>query len=140
MDADQLRMARAAIDITASELAKQAGVGRNTVIELEKRRRSQPHERIRQEIIAFLERFVVFVEATEDHGPGVMLRSGMIAGCWRERPKNGTEPEPLDEDAAKILEYWKDRPEDWKSLPEETQFAMLLAIYGSVPEVDPISA
>lgn len=142
MDADQFRMARAAVDMPIRELARLAGCNKADIVDLENRRlehRRSPQlqERIQQEVATVLGRYVIFIEATEEHGPGVMLRPGMVAGCWRDKPRNGLDP--VDEGGAQLLEYFRARREDWNSLPEEARAALLGAIYGAVPDVDPLT-
>lgn len=139
MDADQSRMARAAIDISLTQLNERTGVGKNRVSQFEKREAPlvpESHQKVRD----YLSKFVIFVaERAGEHGPGVLLRPGMTAGSWMgENPSQNGALQPMDDGASQLLDYWRARPGDWTSLPMEARAAMLMTIYGRVPETDPI--
>jgi transcriptional regulator with XRE-family HTH domain len=141
VDADQSRMARAAIDISLTQLMERTGVGKNRVSQFEKREAAlvpDSHEKVK----SYLSRFVVFVsERMGEHGAGVLLRPGMTAGAWRgENQDSDGDLNPVDDGGTQLLEYWRARPTDWAGLPMEARASMLMAIFGRVPEVDPIAS
>ncbi len=135
---DQSRMARAAIDIGLTEVSLATGLSSTTISQFEQRIVSKP----RAATLAILEGlfggFVIFVEPTAEHDGGVLLKPGMTAGSWREDAPV-QEIRPVDDAGTQLLEYWRARPEDWAGLPMEARAAMLMTIYGKVPEADPIS-
>lgn len=133
MNSDQMRMALAAIDISGNKLGTLLGLDRKTVHSMGKRNiRSTVAKR---KIKEFFARYVDMVDPSPDHGSGVILKLGAGPGCW----KNGTVgPEPVDEAGDRLLEYWRERPEEWAALPAAARAAMLAAIYGAAPEEDPI--
>jgi hypothetical protein len=100
---------------------------------------------VQKKLHAFADRFAIFVEARDgEHGVGVILKQGIMAGAWHgDQPAPETppgRPEPTSETGAQFLAYWTARPEEWTSLSDEAKAAMLEMIFGVVPEKDPILA
>jgi transcriptional regulator with XRE-family HTH domain len=135
---DQCRMARAAIDVDLSEVAQITGLSTTTLYQFEQRVR-RPRAATTDKLEGFLSGFVIFVDPSEEHGGGVLLRSGVSAGSWREGAPKG-DLNPVDDGGTQLLEYWRARPQDWAGLPMEARASMLMAIFGRVPEVDPIAS
>ena len=69
----QCRAARGLLDWSQSELARRASVGRNTVVDLERERRT-PHANNMLAIVSALEEAGVEFIDTEGGAPGVRLR------------------------------------------------------------------
>ncbi len=136
IDADQSRMARAAIAIDLAEISEKTGLSITTISEFE-RRETKTRKATRKKLAEFLGDFVIFLDAKPgEHGAGVLLKPGMTAKSWEEG-KPRSERSPRGEGGAQLLAYWKSRPEDWASLPEGAKASTLVAIFGEVPKIDP---
>lgn len=132
MDASQLRMARAGLNIGVHELARRAGVEPNTVSNIANDRFTGAKGGRRaasiQKLRDYLDGVVIFVDAEPgEHGSGVILREGVLK-----------EDGPVEDGERQLLEYWRGHPSEWTALSEEARAATLTAIFGSVPEEDPI--
>jgi transcriptional regulator with XRE-family HTH domain len=135
---DQSRMARAAIDIDQTELSRVTGLSKTTISDYEKGAISL-RATSRAKLEGYLSAFVIFVDEEEGrHGPGVLLKEGVTAGSWRNGTPEEQELRPTDDGGEQALEWWRGHPEEWKQLSPQARAAMLMGIYGRVPEVDPI--
>lgn len=79
MNADQLRMARAGLGLNANDIAAMAGVGRNTINNIENGRHGDGGKRgpTLRKIRDCLEEYVIFVDPRPgEHGVGVILKEG----------------------------------------------------------------
>ena len=93
MNADQLRMARAGLGLNANDIAAMAGVGRNTINNIENGRHGDGGKRAPtlRKIRDCLEEYVIFVDPRPgEHGVGVILKES-AASVQKQNGANGDE-------------------------------------------------
>lgn len=125
--------------IPVRELGEASGVHHNTISNMENRKHARVQEGSSAKLRSYLERFVTFIEPESVAGSGVRLRLGVTPGCWRDPSYDGQALTPVEEGGAQLLEYFDTRRADWAALPEPARAALLVAIFGVVPDVDPLS-
>ena len=74
---DQSRMARAAIDIGLIEISRLTGLSPTTISQFEQRVVATPRPATLAILEGLLEEFVIFVDPTDEHGGGVLLKPGV---------------------------------------------------------------
>ena len=133
-------MARAAHGINLEELYDFTGVDKGTVNKYEKGVTKKLWGSTRERLETFFEGALVFLPAQEGVcGVGVQFKPGAKPGGFRLEPASPPPlPVPQSSGAAALLAYWRSRPAEWLSLPREVQDLQLEAVYGFVPEMDPI--
>lgn len=114
MDASQLRMARAGLNINVHQLALRAGVDADTISNIANDKNTKTQNRRReasiQKLRDYLDSQVVFVDPKPgEHGPGVILREGADVSPSHGRRKNGSNG--ADEVSASWEQPWSDLPQ-----------------------------
>ena len=104
---DQLRMARAALRLNITDLAKLAGINKGTIVRIEAGFGAHPLTlKQLQEVLEIAG--VIFIEADDNAGPGVRLKLG--AEIPQRAPGEGAEPGEAGEGGMKAS--WDDFDED----------------------------
>ncbi|MCT7375887.1 helix-turn-helix transcriptional regulator [Chelativorans sp. EGI FJ00035] len=73
-----MRVARVALELSQEDLAKRAGVGRQTVIRIEAGGKGVAFDVVDKVRGALEKAGVVFLPSTAEHGPGIALRRKKI--------------------------------------------------------------
>ncbi len=149
---DQLRMARAALRLNITDLAKLAGINKGTIVRIEAGFGAHPLTlKQLQEVLEIAG--VIFIEADDNAGPGVRLKLG--AEIPQRAPGEGAEPgeageggmkaswDDFDEDAnldalqgeesalnPGMAEYWATAPDLWASLSEGGRETLSRTMFG----------
>jgi DNA-binding XRE family transcriptional regulator len=149
-----VRLVRAAFRFSVRHLAQRVGVNKGTVVNLEAGGGAQT--RTAEKLLAAFGDMVEFVEETDEHGPGIILKkgwekhvqegadidtesgkanSGLNSATWDwEGDAIELDDTPLesfkysDEDRAEMLAYWRAKPERWASLAEVSRHCLLRAM------------
>jgi transcriptional regulator with XRE-family HTH domain len=116
VDAAQLRMARAALNLGVHKLADLVGVEANTISSIANDRFSSPRGGKRPESIrklrTWLEDYVIFIDAKPgEHGSGVLLKEGIAID---KIGKNGVSSDGVEE--GQISASWQQ--EGWGDVPD----------------------
>lgn len=154
---EQLRMARAALRLTVKETAELAGVDKGTIVRIEAGEKSYKRT-LRDLRNALENAGLFFIDAKEGfHGAAVAFKWGFEPARfgegqgatargrggegsldargwdWSEaKASDGQEPTPslswTDEDRARQIAYWRDKPEKWAALAEVSRQCLLRAM------------
>lgn len=93
MNIDQLRMARAGLDLSAHALALNVGLSKNTINNIEQEKHNEGGKRVAtlNKIREWLEQLVTFIDPKPgEHGSGVILREGAAEKLLSLKMANGS--------------------------------------------------